>query len=49
MGDGIRLGLLANLSPKAVANDTRAAESTPIWGGEAERVLPAWSVHWRLG
>ncbi len=49
MGDGTRLGLLANLSPKAVAHDARAAESTPIWGGEPESVLPAWSVHWRLG
>ena len=49
MGDGTRLGLLANLSPKAVAHDARAAESTPIWGDEPESVLPAWSVHWRLG
>ena len=49
MGDGTRLALSANLSPKAVAHDVQTAEGRPIWGGAPETVLPAWSVHWRLG
>jgi maltooligosyltrehalose trehalohydrolase len=47
MGDGTKLRLLANLSDRAVAHQTRTAGTT-IWGGDAGDLLPRWSVFWRL-
>ena len=48
MGDGATLGLLANLSPSASARKAWEATGTAIWGGEPGKVLPAWSVYWRM-
>ena len=48
MGDGTTLGLLANLSPAAIARNAREATGTAIWGGEPGKLLPAWSVYWRI-
>jgi hypothetical protein len=48
MGDGATLRLLANLSTSAVACKQGEMNGTVIWGGEAEEVLPPWSVLWRM-
>jgi maltooligosyltrehalose trehalohydrolase len=48
MGDGTTLGLLANLSPVAIARNAREATGTAIWGGATGKLLPAWSVYWRI-
>jgi malto-oligosyltrehalose trehalohydrolase len=48
MGDGATLRLLANLSASEIAGEPSAMPGTPLWGGEASRPVPAWSVFWRL-
>jgi malto-oligosyltrehalose trehalohydrolase len=48
MGDGATLGLLANLSDRAIDHPTEKA-GTPIWGGETSGLVPPWSVFWRIG
>jgi maltooligosyltrehalose trehalohydrolase len=49
MGDGATLFLIANLSPREIANGSPRAAGTPIWGGEPGNGLPPWSVFWRIG
>jgi malto-oligosyltrehalose trehalohydrolase len=48
MGDGAALGLLANLSDRAIDHPTETA-GTPIWGDETSGLVPPWSVFWRIG
>jgi maltooligosyltrehalose trehalohydrolase len=48
MGDGATLGLLANLAQEPIAHDAQQAAGRSIWGGEAGKLLPPWSVHWLL-
>jgi len=47
MGDGATLRLLANVSDHAADHPTEAT-GTVIWGGEAGKTIPPWSVFWRL-
>ena len=47
MGDGATLHLLANLSGAAAEYPTEVT-GTSIWGGEAGKTIPPWSVFWRL-
>ena len=49
MGDGATLQLVANLSNNEIAGKASAASGTPIWGGEADDLMPPWSVFWRIG
>jgi maltooligosyltrehalose trehalohydrolase len=49
MGDGTTLGLLANLSDRAIDHQTEKKSDTPIWGGETGGLVPPWSVFWRIG
>ena len=49
MGDGATLQLVANLSNNEIASKASAASGTPIWGGEADDLMPPWSVFWRIG
>jgi maltooligosyltrehalose trehalohydrolase len=48
MGDGAMLRLKANLSNSAIAHERGETTGTLIWGGEPGKVLPSWSVSWRL-
>ncbi len=47
MGDGLMLGLVANLSDQAIAHEASATGSI-IWGAEAGSSIAPWSVCWRL-
>jgi len=47
MGDGARLGLMANLSGQEIAV-ARAERGTRIWGRELTGGLPPWAVSWRI-
>jgi 1,4-alpha-glucan branching enzyme len=49
MGDGTRLSLIANLSPRAIAGLPAEVTGTVIWGSEAGSPMPPWSVLWRIG
>jgi len=49
MGDGATLQLVANLSNNEIASKASAASGTPIWGGEADDLMPPWLVFWRIG
>jgi maltooligosyltrehalose trehalohydrolase len=49
MGDGAKLGLIANLSANEIARPSPLPPGTPIWGGEPDDRLPPWSVFWRIG
>jgi maltooligosyltrehalose trehalohydrolase len=49
MGDGTILRLTANLSANDNSNTSNHATGTAIWGGKAGRLLPPWSVFWRIG
>jgi maltooligosyltrehalose trehalohydrolase len=48
MGDAAVLRLQANLSDHTIAQPTETV-GTAIWGLEASRSLPPWSVFWRIG
>ena len=47
MGDGARLGLMANLSGQEIAV-ARSERGTRIWGRELTGSLPPWAVSWRI-
>ena len=47
MGDGLMLGLVANLSDQAIAQDA-SPTGTIIWGTAAGSSIAPWSVCWRL-
>ncbi|MGH6767242.1 MAG: malto-oligosyltrehalose trehalohydrolase, partial [Bradyrhizobium sp.] len=49
MGDGARLSLIANLSPRATAIPPHHRIGTVIWGGESGNPMPPWFVLWRIG
>jgi maltooligosyltrehalose trehalohydrolase len=49
MGDGATLRLVANLSSTEIAHEVGEPTGVAIWGGEPEKLLPAWSVFWRIG
>ena len=49
MGGGTTLQLVANLSNSEIARKASAGNGTSIWGGEADDVMPPWSVFWRIG
>jgi maltooligosyltrehalose trehalohydrolase len=48
MGDGATLRLTANLSASEMARQPDETAGTPIWGAETGKLLPPWSVFWRL-
>jgi maltooligosyltrehalose trehalohydrolase len=49
MGDGTRLSLIANLSPRAIAGPPAEVTGTIIWGSATGGQMPPWSVLWRIG
>jgi malto-oligosyltrehalose trehalohydrolase len=49
MGDGARLSLIANLSPRAISGPPADIAGTVIWGSETGSPMPPWSVLWRIG
>ena len=49
LGDGSKLRLIANLSPRAIAGPPADITGTIIWGGETGGPMPPWSVLWRIG
>jgi maltooligosyltrehalose trehalohydrolase len=49
MGDGAELRLLANLSSTEITRDAGGKTGALIWGDEVGKVLPPWSVFWRIG
>jgi 1,4-alpha-glucan branching enzyme len=49
MGDGARLSLIANLSPRTIAIPPGDITGTVIWGSEAGSPMPPWFVLWRIG
>jgi maltooligosyltrehalose trehalohydrolase len=49
MGDGTRLSLNANLSPRAIASPPAGVTGTIIWGAETGSPMPPWSVLWCIG
>jgi maltooligosyltrehalose trehalohydrolase len=49
MGDGARLSLIANLSPRETAIPPHHRIGTVIWGGESGNPMPPWFVLWRIG
>jgi maltooligosyltrehalose trehalohydrolase len=49
MGDGATLGLLANLSDRAISHAPGAPAGTLIWGSELGNSVPPWTVLWRIG
>jgi maltooligosyltrehalose trehalohydrolase len=49
MGDGSQLRLLANLSSTDIVRGAGAETGIAIWGGEPGKILPPWSVFWRMG
>ena len=49
MGDGARLSLIANLSPRTIAIPPGDMTGTVIWGSETGSPMPPWSVLWRIG
>jgi len=49
MGDGARLSLIANLSPRKIAIPPGDMTGTVIWGSEAVSPMPPWFVLWRIG
>ncbi|MGH6739683.1 MAG: DUF3459 domain-containing protein, partial [Bradyrhizobium sp.] len=48
MGDGATLRLVANLSPREIADPSSETPGVVIWGNEMSDPMPAWSVFWRL-
>jgi maltooligosyltrehalose trehalohydrolase len=48
MGDGARLCLIANLSAAEIANPASDVAGRPIWGAEPTKMIPSWSVFWRV-
>jgi maltooligosyltrehalose trehalohydrolase len=48
MDDGATLRLIANLSATNIAHPAGEATGRPIWGGEPAKLLPPWSVFWRI-
>ena len=49
MGDGSSLRLLANLSSADIVHDAGRETGVSMWGGDAGKTLPPWSVFWRIG
>jgi maltooligosyltrehalose trehalohydrolase len=49
MSDGANLRLHANLSKAALAREPGSASGSKIWGDDAGKMMPPWSVVWRLG
>jgi malto-oligosyltrehalose trehalohydrolase len=49
MTDGTSLQLQANLSKAEVACEAGGVRHTKIWGEEPGKIMPPWSVVWRLG
>jgi len=49
MGDGTRLSLIANLSPRAIASPPAEVTGSIIWGGKTGSPMPPWSVLWCIG
>ncbi len=49
MGDGTKLQLTANLSDIEIAHPIDKTTGTQIWGGDAGKTMPPWSVRWHLG
>jgi maltooligosyltrehalose trehalohydrolase len=47
MGDGLMLGLVANLSDQATTHET-SPTGTIIWGAETGSSIAPWSVCWRM-
>ncbi len=49
MGDGASLLLHANLSKAELAGEPCDTDGAKIWGDDAGKMMPPWSVVWRLG
>jgi maltooligosyltrehalose trehalohydrolase len=50
MGDGAKLSVIANLSPRRIAVPPHHRTGTIIWGSESgNNPMPPWSVLWRIG
>jgi maltooligosyltrehalose trehalohydrolase len=48
MGDGATLHLIANLSATNIAHPAGEATGRPIWGEQPTKILPPWTVFWRI-
>jgi maltooligosyltrehalose trehalohydrolase len=48
MGGGATLRLTANLSATNIVQPAGEAAGRPIWGEQPTKILPPWSVFWRI-